>query len=117
MGDFGDWRKGNIMQVSFNAAVSGIKTAITREDVSANNVANINTRGFSQTDALQTDMSPAGVRISGLRRTLNTRSQDSNTDLAKEMVNQVVNKNDLTANVKVIQTQDKMMGALLDIIA
>jgi flagellar hook protein FlgE len=105
------------MQLSFDAATSGIKTVITREEVSANNVANISTRGFSQTDALQTDMSPAGVRISGLRSTPNTESQDSNTDLTKEMVNQVINKNELAANVKVIQTQDKMMGALLDIIA
>ena len=105
------------MQVSFNTALSGIQTALIREDVSANNVANINTRGFSQTDALQTAMSPAGVRISGLRSTPNSPSQDSNTDLAKEMVNQVINKEDVAANVKVIQTQDKMMGALLDIIA
>ena len=105
------------MQLSFDAATSGIKTVITREEVSANNVANISTRGFSQTDALQTNMSPVGVRISGLRSTPNTESQDSNTDLTKEMVNQVINKNELAANVKVIQTQDKMMGALLDIIA
>lgn len=105
------------MQVTFNTATSGIKTVITREDVSANNVANIDTRGFSQTDALQTEMSPAGVRISGLRRPLNTDSENSNTDLNKEMVNQVINKNELAANVKVIRTQDKMMGALLDIIA
>jgi flagellar hook protein FlgE len=105
------------MQLSFDAATSGIKTVITREEVSANNVANISTRGFSQTDALQTDMSPAGVRISSLRTTPNSKSLDSNTDLNKEMVNQVINKNELAANVKVIQTQDKMMGALLDIIA
>jgi flagellar hook protein FlgE len=52
-----------------------------------------------------------------LRSTPNTHSQDSNTDLNKELVNQVINKNELAANVKVIQAQDKMMGALLDIIA
>jgi flagellar basal body rod protein FlgG len=105
------------MQVALDAATSGIKTVIAREEVSANNVANISTRGFSQTDALQTNMSPAGVKISSLRTTPNSESLDSNTDLTKEMVNQVINKNELAANVKVIQTQDKMMGALLDIIA
>lgn len=105
------------MQVSFAAAVSGIQAVITRENVSANNVANITTPGFSQTDAIQTAMSPQGVQISALRKTPNPDPQASNTDLTKEMVNQVQNKNELAADVKVIQTQDKMMGSLLDIVA
>jgi flagellar basal body rod protein FlgC len=62
-------------------------------------------------------MSPQGVQISGLRQTPNPDPANSNTDLNKEMINQVQNKNELAADVSVLKTQDKMIGALLDIVA
>jgi flagellar basal-body rod protein FlgC len=105
------------MNVSFAAPLSGIQTVLTRQDVSANNIANIDTPGFSQSDVSQTDMSPAGVRVTSLKRTANLSTENSNTDLAKEAVEQIQNKNELAANVNVIKVQDKMLGALLDIIA
>jgi flagellar hook protein FlgE len=105
------------MDISFAAPVSAVQTVLKRQEVSADNIANVNTPGFEQYDVSQTDMSPAGVRVDNLKRTLNPDSERSNTDLAKEAVEQIKNKNELAANVSVIKAQDKMVGALLDIIA
>ena len=41
--------------------------------------------------------------------------QGSGTDLAREMVNQIVDQRTFEANVKSIQTYDDMVGAILDI--
>jgi flagellar hook protein FlgE len=103
------------MDVSFNASLSGLKTTQLREDISANNVANLNTPGFQASQGIQTEMSPSGTRISAIVKTPNSNSADSNTDLATEMVNQQINKNDFAANAQVIKAKDKMLGALLDI--
>ncbi len=42
---------------------------------------------------------------------------NANVDLAAETVTQVTAKNEFSANVKVMQTAQDMMGDLLDIIA
>jgi flagellar hook protein FlgE len=105
------------MDISLSNALSGIQTVIKRQEVSAANVANVNTPGFEKYSANQTERSAGGVRIANISRTLNSDSDRSNTDIAREMVNQMINKNELTANTKVIRAQNNMTGALLDIIA
>lgn len=102
------------MQVSFSTSLSGIQAAIKRQDVTAHNVANVNTPGYEQIDVMQKEKAGGGVEISGLKRTPNPDKEHSNTDLAKEAVEQIQNKNSLKANVNAIKTQDKMLGALLD---
>jgi len=41
--------------------------------------------------------------------------QSSGTDLAREMVNQIVDQRTFEANVKTVQTYDDMVGAILDV--
>ena len=41
--------------------------------------------------------------------------EDSNVDIAEEMVDQIVAKAEMKANVNVIKANDKMIGLLLDI--
>ena len=105
------------MDMSFAAAVSGVQTVIKRQEIAGHNVANVNTPGFEEMSAGQTEQFPVGVRIGNLTRTPNPDAEHSNTDLAKEAVIQLQNKNELAADVSVIKVQDKMVGALLDIIA
>jgi flagellar basal-body rod protein FlgC len=105
------------MNVTLNTAVSGMQVSLVRQDVAANNIANMQTPGFEQVNARQTEMSPAGVRISGFSRTPNPNPQTSGTDLAQQMVDMKLNKNDLTANAKVFKMQDKMVGEVIDLIA
>lgn len=45
----------------------------------------------------------------------NSAVENSNTDLAKEMTNQIVAVDGAKADASAIKTQDSMMGTLLDI--
>ncbi len=103
------------MNISSTAPLSGIKAAITRQSVSAHDIANINTDGFGQYTAYQTDMRPSGTRISHISRELNSRPTPSNTDYATEAVEQKESLYNLKANSAVVKAQDRMIGALLDI--
>jgi flagellar hook protein FlgE len=103
--------------VSFTAPISGAQAAITRHDITAQNVANINTPGFEAYVPHQTDMMPEGTRIASVTRTPNYTPQTSNTDLVEETKEQIVNKGSLSANLKVLKTKDQMLGEVIDLIA
>jgi flagellar hook protein FlgE len=105
------------MAISFDASVSGMQAATLRQDVTANNVANVNTDGFEQTTAYQTDVLPQGTRISHLARTPNSPTAPSNTDLAKEITEQKINNAAFQADINVIKARDRMMGTILDMFA
>jgi flagellar basal body rod protein FlgG len=105
------------MNISSNAALSGVQTALYRHDVSANDIANMNTPGYEQVTPQQTETLPAGTGISNLARTPNDSVELSNTDLATEMVEQKTNGASLSANIAVLKAQDKMTGELLDLFA
>jgi flagellar basal-body rod protein FlgC len=105
------------MDISFSTSISGIQTALKRHDVTAHNVANVNTPGFAAANVTQTDVRPGGVRIASIDRSTNTDATLSNTDLAKEAGEQIENKNTLAADVKVLKVKDRMLGELLDLFA
>lgn len=99
------------MNVSNN--VSSIQAHQTMLNTSANNVANVNTDGFKPSDTRITEDQESV-------RAYNTKSDDngsvkSQTDLAKEIPDQITAQNATSANVSVIKTQDEMFGSLLDI--
>ncbi len=105
------------MRISFSPSLSGIKSTITRQDISAHDIANINTKGFEESTAHQTEAKPRGTRISHITKTPNRSGEMSNTDLAKESVEQIRNKQNLKANVRVAKTQDEMLGDVIDLLA
>jgi flagellar basal body rod protein FlgG len=105
------------MNISTAAALSGVQTSRLRTDVSANDIANINTSGYAQSTVNQTSMQPAGTQVAAITKTPNDSATLSNTDLATEMVELNTNKNTLSANLAVLKTQDKMTGELIDLFA
>jgi flagellar hook protein FlgE len=105
------------MAISFDAPISGMQAAMLRQDVTANDVANINTPGYEQTTPYQTEMSPQGTRISHLVRTPNNDKANSNTDLVEETKEQIINKAAFQADINVIKAKDRMTGTLLDMFA
>jgi flagellar hook protein FlgE len=105
------------MNISSAASVSGMQAALLQQSVSAHDVANINTDGFRQYTAHQTDMKPSGTRVSNISREPNRPGSPSTTEFATEAVEQKESLNNLKANSAVIKVQDRMMGALLDIFA
>lgn len=101
--------------------LSGMQAAQAQLTVGANNIANANTPGFKSSRVDLAELSGGGVAVSGttLDPTPGAIGPDgkpgSNVDLAGELVNLSQDKTLYNANALVIKTQDRMMGALLDI--
>lgn len=99
------------MNISNN--ISSIQAHQNMMNVSANNVANVNSDGFI----------PSSGRVVGGDNSIKTNvskadnngSKTSQTDLAKEIPDQIVAKEATALNVTAIKTQDEMLGSLLDI--
>ncbi|HET6248272.1 MAG TPA: flagellar basal body protein [Tepidisphaeraceae bacterium] len=104
----------------FNIALSGLQAAQTQLNVTANNVANLDTPGYQAQRADLVDLSPAGVAVSGISRdqtpgpVQSDGTQGSNVDLATEMVNLTRGQLLYSANAAVLRVGQKMTGALLD---
>ncbi len=94
--------------------VSSLQANQTFMNNNANNVANTNTDGFVPTRTTMSENTNGGVDAKSSQATDNG-SVRSQTDLAKELSDQVVIENVNEANVAAIKTQDQMFGSLLDI--
>ena len=76
----------------------------TLMDINANNVANVNTNDFSAKEG----------RI-GNNLEVNQVDTNKPTNLTKEITNQITIEDGFDAQAPVIQTQDAMLGTLLNI--
>jgi len=103
------------MDMSFNSSISGIKAAIKRQDITAHDVANINTPGFEERIPHQVETKPDGTKISHISRRPNPQKDMSNTSLAEETKEQIQNKRTLQANAKVLKVKDDMLGEIIDL--
>lgn len=86
--------------MDINTSLSGIRNAFVRQDVSANNVANINTKNYQAKTAADKNKA---------------ETKGNNVSLANEMVNQINNVNQEKANVNVVKAQNQMLGSLIDL--
>jgi flagellar basal-body rod protein FlgC len=113
---------------ALNSTVSALRAFVTKLGVTADNIANANTDGFKKNRAtFQTDQN-GGVRVEirrdespGFRYDVTEKgetveTETSNVDLAEEIPNLMITKRAYQANLKTIETQDEMLGSLLDII-
>lgn len=92
--------------MNISANVSAIIANQTYLNTNANNVANINTNGFTPS---QTTFSDQNHTVTA------TTATNSKHGLAADLVGNMVAANSVAANVAGIQTQNKMFGLLLDI--
>lgn len=111
-----------------NSALSGLMAFQKKVDSIANNVANINTDEFKKTRVTLAEQDPQGVTANvqkietpGPVVTEQTPEGDqlvekSNVELSEELPNLMLNRRFFQANLKTIQTEDQMLGSLLDII-
>jgi len=83
-------------------------------NTNANNIANVNTDGFIPSDTRITT-STANTPTPSTSLMDDTGSTRSQTDLTKEIPDQIVASKVTQANVSAIKTQDEMLGTLLDI--
>jgi flagellar hook protein FlgE len=92
-----------------SSALSALRAFGTGLDVTANNIANMNTPGFKPTSAVMNEDPNGGVKV-----TL-SRSQVAEVDLAKEMTDMMIEKLGVQANIKSLQTADQTLKSLIDI--
>ena len=109
-------------------SATGIINAIRRQDIIANNIANLATPGFRASRADFVDVLGGGVDIGSITRGPGTDALDangeitasgaltgSNVNLATEMTNMIANRHTFQANINAFKVQADLIGELLDI--
>ncbi len=98
------------MNISNN--LSSISAHQTMLNNSADNVANVNTNKFIPSDTTITNNKNSVS--ANTRKADDTGSDKSQTDLSKEIPDQIIAEKAIAVNVSAIRTQDEMLGSLLD---
>jgi len=111
-----------------NATISGLQALEKKMESTANNTANLETDEFKKTRVTMEETEPSGVRVTIQK--INTPGhqvyeetnegltlvEKSNVDLATEMTDLTITQRSWDAMTKTIQTQDEMLGTILDIV-
>ncbi len=90
-------------------ALSGMNAAMLRLDAAGNNIANSQTPGYRRQSVSQADQAEGGVTTSV------ERSVEPGENMAQDFVDQISASYVFKANLRVVKTQDDMLGALLDV--
>lgn len=103
--------------------LSALSALSTVQQVSANNIANVNTDGF-KASAVTLESGPAdqGVRVGSISQSAAPGPsvggvEGSNTDIGAEMVGMVRTGHAFSANVAAVRASEDMTGHLLNMIA
>jgi flagellar basal-body rod protein FlgC len=119
---------GGQMITALNGTISALRAFVTKLGVTADNIANVNTDGFKRNRAVLHEDLSGGVRVQlskdqspGLRYDViedgqKIEKETSNVDLGQEIPDLMLTKRAYQANLKTIETQDEMLGSLLDTI-
>jgi len=115
------------MSLAMKSALSAIDAHGQKIDVTANNIANVNTDGFKKSRAVLEEADSSGVVVSIDK--VNTPGaailsgdgtgevrESSNVDVAEEIVNLQTAKHGFQANLKTLKAEDEMLGSLFDIL-
>ena len=112
---------------SVNSAISALQAYKSKLRVTANNIANVNTDEFKKSRTTLEEGTNGGVQVNIHR--VNTpgfrykafegdqlaEKESSNVNLEEEIPEMMVTQRTYEANLKVLQTQNKMLGSVLDI--
>jgi len=116
------------MVPSMQSAATALTAFQKKLNVTADNIANVNTDEFKKTRVTMKEGENGGVEAetqqietrgyikrdqeSGITR----ETESSNVDLPEEMVELTLSRRGCETNLKSIQTSDEMLGSLLDIL-
>jgi len=96
------------MNAVSSIALSGLQAAQTRMSSSAHNIANAVTPNFRRQVVAQQTTPNGGVTAT------TARAPETGDALAEDLVALKLAQHLFTANLKVLRTQDQMLGTLLD---
>ncbi len=111
---------------AIHTALSGLTAFAKQMEVTAHNVANVNTDGFKKSGTEFIEMETGGVlpvvhkdESAGPAVLKDTgygpaQVELSNVDLGEEAVNQIVAQRGFEANLRTLKTADDMLGSILD---
>jgi len=114
---------------TLSSAVSAIKAFDKKMAVVSNNIANSQTEGFKRSradlkegaaGAVEVDINiidSPGPIVSVEENSSIVEKEMSNVDLAEEIPQTILAQTGFEANLKMLKTEDEMMGTLLDILA
>ena len=98
-----------------SASLSGINVAAQAYALSANNIANVTTNGYTAQALQQQAVQGGGVAATGVQASQAPASPGgSNVDLATEAVNQTTQGGTYQANLKFMEVQQNLLGSALD---
>lgn len=98
------------MNTVSSIAQSGMQAATTRLDVTANNIANVNTDGFKASRVTMSEQRNGGVDAT-VEKTADT------VDISREAVELLSTVSGFKANLQVAKAEKEMGKSLLDIIS
>ena len=110
----------------FSSGVSAISSFSVKMNVTANNIANVDSDGFKKSRTILKEGQAGGVApvvdqvdtpgpVKQIVEDGQTREVEaSNVDLAEELTSTITTQAAYKANLKAIQTADEMVGSLLD---
>ncbi len=118
-----------MMISGISAGLSALKALTVKTNSIADNTANINTDGFKKTRVTLHEGAPGSGTVNAYVQRLDTPGpkvyeqtsrgetliEKSNVDLTEELPALMLNRRYFEANIKTIQTQDQMLGSLLNI--
>ena len=112
---------------SVNSTISALQAYKSKIGVTANNIANVNTDEFKKDRATLREGTNGGVQVNvqqvntpGIRYKAFevdqlVEKESSNVNLEEEIPEMMITQRTYEANLKVLQTQNKMLGSVLDI--
>jgi flagellar hook protein FlgE len=115
------------MSNAANIALTALSSFVRKVDVTANNIANVNTEDFKKSRAVLQEAYPSGVKVSisqvdtpGMPLPADESHPDSketsNVVLEDELADLIVTQHMYDANLTTIRTEEEMQGTLLDLI-
>lgn len=99
--------------MNINSSISSISANQSLLNSSAHNIANSNTQGFARIETTIVENSKYNVKAID-EKTINENPYN-NTDLTKEITNQILSYHAVDANSVALKTQDEVAGTILDI--
>ena len=112
---------------SVNSSVSALNAYKTKMEVTAHNVANVNSEAFKKSKATLKEgangevqveidrVDTPGHRYQEIQGDQLVEKESSNVNLEDEIPSMIVTRNAYEANLKAVKTYDEMLGALIDL--
>lgn len=97
-----------------STGMSGMRAAQLRLDTAAHNVANALTPGFQRQVVTQTAQPGLGGVNAQIEREAAPQADAPLSHLAEDFVEQRMSLYSFSANLRAVETQDRMLGTLLD---